>query len=108
MNNMFTCHNSDNKEVNCSLNGKSDPPYPLWLSGMNWLRDHANPKDLTQTIIIMGGDTQAHSYTTGTPPLIQIIPPLINKVQDEILSLFKSDNVFYAAGIHHTSFIHNI
>ena len=98
MSNIWQCHDRSNEEVPCTLNGVSDPPYPLWQSGMEWLRDHANPKDLTQTILIMGGDTQAHEFTDGTPPLTQTIPALLGKVLGEILSIFKAENVFYAAG----------
>ena len=68
MSNIWECHDNSNKVTNCTLNGDSDPPYPLWLSGMEWIKDHTDPADLAQTILIMGGDTQAHSYTSGKKP----------------------------------------
>eukprot|EP01084_Bolivina_argentea_P139895 246042_1 len=99
VNNMWQCRDSKGNQVACTLEGHSDPPYPMFKSGIDFLKSHALPKNLSLDILIMPGDTQAHSYTSGVSSSeTQTIPPLMNKVLNEMLTVFNYKNIFYAAG----------
>ena len=63
--NMFECRDSSGKQVDCTLDGVSDPPFPLYSTSIDFLSQHAAQSGKSKTILIMGGDTQAHDYTTG-------------------------------------------
>eukprot|EP01084_Bolivina_argentea_P043138 79489_1 len=94
-NNMFECRDSSNKEVDCELNGGSDAPFPLYSTSIDFLKQHAAKSNM----LIMGGDTQAHSYTSGvSSPLTTTVPDLLSPVVKYMLKKFTAKNIFYAAG----------
>ena len=50
-------------------------------------------------MLIMGGDTQAHSYTSGiASPLTTTVPDLLSPVVKYMLKYFTATNILYAAG----------
>eukprot|EP01084_Bolivina_argentea_P135885 239373_1 len=99
LSNMFQCRNSSGKQVACTLTGDSDPPFPLFSTAMDFLNNHASNKDSNNKILIMGGDTQTHSYTKNVSANeTETVPILLEKVVNYMLNSFDGNNIFYTPG----------
>eukprot|EP01084_Bolivina_argentea_P027527 51169_1 len=98
--NMFECRNSQNITVKCALNGRTDAPFPLYESGLQFVSQLQYFSNYSNNnILIFCGDTQAHDFEIGvSSPLTDTMPKLLTKVINEMLKYFDSENIFYTPG----------
>jgi hypothetical protein len=100
-NNMFECRNSDGSKVEeCTLTGNSDPPFPMYNTGMDFLAHHASANPVSdRNVLFFAGDTQAHAWTSGmSGSETTRTRQLLGKVIANMLTYFTADNIFYTAG----------